>query len=35
MRGKVIYDSGKPNVVRITPAYAGKSTPTGGKYENL
>ena len=19
----------------ITPAYAGKSTPTGGKYENL
>ena len=25
MRGKVIYDSGKPNVVRITPAYAGKS----------
>ena len=24
MRGKVIYDSGKPNVVRITPAYAGK-----------
>ena len=35
MRGKVPRSSVILDCVRITPAYAGKSTPTGGKYENL
>ena len=35
MRGKVSFGVVEDILDRITPAYAGKSTPTGGKYENL